>query len=187
MGCAAEMDGVIRVSSWVGYVTKHYRAMLLQLYDYIGSIIHIHVPAFLWDMVVIMLFYVAAVMYGMTRGTPVDVPLETLNQKIDYVLRRVPLSVAMGTTCMIFAGGSVEDAVRFAMLFWPMSAVLFGFIAWRMKRVRYQLDREHLRFLAAIWVLIAILVVLSQTQVFEYLAGEPPPAPVVDTPGPFGV
>lgn len=186
MGCASEMDGVIKVSSWVGYLTRYYRRVLLDAYAYIGNVINLHLPSFVWDMLLMVLFYTALMTYGFTRGSPRDIVLETRSQKIWFVAKRVPISVLTATTCMIFTGASPLTALRFAMLFWPASTLMFAIIAWRMTRVRYQLEHEYIRFIAATWVLIGILVLLSQTQVFEYLAGDPPTPPTIDTPGPFG-
>jgi hypothetical protein len=185
MGCAAQMEGVLKVSSWVGYFTRYYRRVLLDIYAALANAINFHPPAYVWDMIVMALFYAALMTYGATRGKPRDIVLETRAQKVWFVVRRVPISVLTATTCMIFAGASATTALRFAMLFWPASTLMFGFIAWRLTRVRYQLDHEYVRFLAATWVLIGILLLLSQTQVFEYLAGEPPPAPTIDSPEPF--
>ena len=186
MQCAAEMEGVIKVSSWVGYLTRYYRRVLLDTYVYLGNLINFHPPALIWDMIVMALFYVALMTYGVTRGTPKDIVLETRAQKVWFVVRRVPISVVTATTCVIFAGASPTDALGFAILFWPLSTLMFTVIALLTKRVRYQLEREYVRFLVATWILIGMLVVLSQTQVFEFLAGSPPPAPPIDTPGPFG-
>jgi hypothetical protein len=187
MGCVSKMDGLIKVSSWVSYVTHYYRHILLEGYAYLSRLIGLHIPPFVGDAVVMLLFYVSIMTYGMTHGKPVDVPLETQSQKLIFVLKRVPISVLTAVTCFIFMGASAEQTTRVAILFLPMSVLMYSTIALRLKVMRFQLEREHIRYLAAVWVLIAILAVLSQTRIFEFLAGSPPPPPSVATPNPFDI